>query len=208
MVSTTSSLARCSTRASPSRSACQSHSSVEEQRCVQGGRGGWCRGHRWPAGFGVTGMHPRRWRPPSRAPVISSRTMEDKILQDNMARRPTISPSSSPRDLQNDFASWRVASGRGGAKAVHVSAIVPRARIAADAVRSAGGVVIGTIFTLVPGRDGKAADRAAPEEDASFPRQRDFHSGRWGQGDGRRDRAVRCDGREDRLHQVLSTRLE
>lgn len=115
----------------------------------------------------------------ARAYDLVSRTMEDKILQDNMAAAHDL--AFLVCDLQNDFLHPEGAYGRGGAKAVHVSAIVPRARIAADAVRSAGGVVIGTMFTLVPGRDGEPLIAPHLKKMRPFLSKGDFHSGSWGQ---------------------------
>lgn len=84
-------------------------------------------------------------------------------------------------DLQNDFLHPDGAYGRGGAKAAHVAAVVPRARLAADAVRRAGGVVIGTMFTLVPGRDGEPLIAPHLKAMRPFLRKGDFHPGSWGQ---------------------------
>jgi ureidoacrylate peracid hydrolase len=84
-------------------------------------------------------------------------------------------------DLQNDFLHPNGAYGRGGAKAAHVSEVVPRARLAADAVRRAGGIVIGTMFTLVPGLDGEPLIAPHLKAMRPFLGKGDFHPGSWGQ---------------------------
>ena len=57
-------------------------------------------------------------------------------------------------DMQNDFLHPEGAYGRAGATAPPISALIPRLAAVAERVRSAGGWIVATQFTLVPGRDG------------------------------------------------------
>lgn len=58
-------------------------------------------------------------------------------------------------DLQNDFLHPDGAYARGGATSSAIAALPARVRPVADAVRAAGGWVISTHFTLVPGKRGE-----------------------------------------------------
>jgi nicotinamidase-related amidase len=58
-------------------------------------------------------------------------------------------------DLQNDFLHPDGAYARGGAGAPEIAALPARVKPVADALRAAGGFVISTQFTLVPGRGGE-----------------------------------------------------
>lgn len=84
-------------------------------------------------------------------------------------------------DLQNDFMHPEGAYGKAKAAAAHVSAVVPRVKQAADAVRRAGGLVIGTMFTLVPGRDGKPMIAPHLKQLRPFLGEGHFVPGSWGQ---------------------------
>jgi len=57
-------------------------------------------------------------------------------------------------DLQNDFLHPQGAYGRAGAAAPAIAALPGRLKPVAAAMRAAGGFVVSTHFTLVPGRDG------------------------------------------------------
>ena len=57
-------------------------------------------------------------------------------------------------DLQNDFLHPQGAYGRAGATAPAIAALPGRLKPVAAAMRAAGGFVVSTHFTLVPGRDG------------------------------------------------------
>lgn len=85
-------------------------------------------------------------------------------------------------DLQNEFLHPQGAYAKAGVAAGHVSAVTPRVRRAADAVRRAGGLVIGTMFTLFPGRPG-SDHLIAPHLKAMRPflKPGDFAPGSWGQ---------------------------
>jgi ureidoacrylate peracid hydrolase len=84
-------------------------------------------------------------------------------------------------DLQNDFLHPKGAYGRAGQTAVEIAALPARVKPLADAMRNAGGLVVSTHFTLVPGRDG--APMIAPHLQALRPflATGDFAPGSWGQ---------------------------
>ncbi len=56
-------------------------------------------------------------------------------------------------DMQNDFVHPEGAYGRAGITSAAIAALPPRLKRIADAMRSAGGWVVSTHFTLVPGKD-------------------------------------------------------
>ena len=58
-------------------------------------------------------------------------------------------------DMQNDFVHPDGAYGRAGKTAAAIAALPARHRKLAKAMRAAGGWIVSTHFTLVPGRDGK-----------------------------------------------------
>jgi ureidoacrylate peracid hydrolase len=58
-------------------------------------------------------------------------------------------------DLQNDFLHPEGAYAQGGATSSDIAALPARVKHVADAVRTAGGWVISTHFTLVPGKQGE-----------------------------------------------------
>lgn len=58
-------------------------------------------------------------------------------------------------DLQNDFLHPAGAYGRAGQSAPAIAALPGRLKPVADAMRRAGGWIVSTHFTLVPGRDGE-----------------------------------------------------
>jgi nicotinamidase-related amidase len=58
-------------------------------------------------------------------------------------------------DLQNDFVHRDGAYGRAGQSAPAIAALPARLKPVADAMRRAGGWIVSTHFTLVPGRDGE-----------------------------------------------------
>lgn len=85
-------------------------------------------------------------------------------------------------DLQNDFLHPDGAYSNAGIKAEHVSAVAPRVSKVAEAVRNAGGLVIGTAFTLVPDRNGDPLIADHLKKLRPFIKKGDFASGSWGQG--------------------------
>ena len=58
-------------------------------------------------------------------------------------------------DLQNDFLHPEGAYARGGATSAAIAALPQRVKPVADCIRAAGGWVISTHFTLVPGKGGE-----------------------------------------------------
>lgn len=84
-------------------------------------------------------------------------------------------------DLQNDFLHPDGAYARGGAKLSDADHLVTRMAAVADAMRQAGGLVIATQFTLVPGRGGEPMISPHLARLRPFLRRGDFHPGSWGQ---------------------------
>lgn len=82
-------------------------------------------------------------------------------------------------DMQNDFLHADGAYARGGAGDPAIAALPAKLVPVADAVRAAGGWLVSTHFTLVPGRDGPFIaphlKRLRP-----FLREGDFAPGSWG----------------------------
>lgn len=69
----------------------------------------------------------------------------------------TITPETTALvlvDLQNDFLHPEGAYGRAGQTSPAIAALPGRLRPVADAVRAAGGWIVSTHFTLVPGKGG------------------------------------------------------
>ena len=58
-------------------------------------------------------------------------------------------------DMQNDFLHPEGAYGRNGQSADAIAALPPRLKKVADAMRAAGGWIVSTHFTLVPGKGGE-----------------------------------------------------
>jgi nicotinamidase-related amidase len=83
-------------------------------------------------------------------------------------------------DLQNDFVHPDGAYARGGATSPLVAAVPARVKPAADAVRKAGGWLVSTHFTLIPGRDGAPMISPHLRKIRPFLRTGDFASGAWG----------------------------
>ncbi|WP_372088237.1 cysteine hydrolase (plasmid) [Tistrella mobilis] len=83
-------------------------------------------------------------------------------------------------DLQNDFLHPDGAYARGGAGAPEIAALPARVKPVADALRAAGGFVISTQFTLVPGRGGEPMIADHLRQIRPFLRRGDFMPGGWG----------------------------
>ena len=83
-------------------------------------------------------------------------------------------------DLQNDFLHPEGAYGRAGQRAAAIAALPARVVGVADAMRRAGGVVISTQFTLVPGRGGEPMIAPHLKKLRPFLRKGDFAPGSWG----------------------------
>ena len=80
-------------------------------------------------------------------------------------------------DLQNDFIHPNGAYARGGAKSADIAALPARLKPLADAFRNKGGLVVATLFTLVPGRGGDPIVSPHLKALRPFLRQGDFVPG-------------------------------
>lgn len=85
-------------------------------------------------------------------------------------------------DLQNDFIHPDGAYARGGQGAAEIAALPARLAPLARAVQQSGGMVIATLFTLVPGRGGEPLVAPHLKQLRPFLRRGDFAPGSWGQG--------------------------
>ena len=83
-------------------------------------------------------------------------------------------------DLQNDFLHPAGAYGRAGCSAEAIAALPPRIKPLADAVRAAGGWIVATHFTLVPGRNGDPLIDPHLKQLRPFLGRGDFAPGSWG----------------------------
>lgn len=83
-------------------------------------------------------------------------------------------------DLQNDFLHPDGAYGRAGQGADAMAALPARLAPLVRHVRAAGGVVISTHFTLVPGRDGEPMIDPHLRHLRPFLSRGDFAAGGWG----------------------------
>jgi nicotinamidase-related amidase len=83
-------------------------------------------------------------------------------------------------DLQNDFIHPNGAYGRAGQGDPAISALPARLKPLADLTRSRGGVVIATLFTLVPGRGGEPIISPHLKALRPFLGKGDFCPGAWG----------------------------
>ena len=84
-------------------------------------------------------------------------------------------------DLQNDFIHPNGAYARVGAKSADIAALPARLKPLADAFRNKGGLVVATLFTLVPGRGGDPIVSSHLKALRPFLRKGDFVPGSWGQ---------------------------
>ncbi|MCW3476223.1 cysteine hydrolase [Limobrevibacterium gyesilva] len=83
-------------------------------------------------------------------------------------------------DLQNDFLHPEGAYGRAGLGNPDIAAVVPRLRPLVERVRRAGGWIVSTHFTLVPGRGGEPFISPHLKRLRPFLKQGDFLPGSWG----------------------------
>jgi nicotinamidase-related amidase len=83
-------------------------------------------------------------------------------------------------DLQNDFLHPDGAYGRAGQTAPAIAALPARVKPLADAVRSRGGWIVSTQFTLVPGKDGEPFISPHLKALRPFLAKGDFLPGAWG----------------------------
>jgi ureidoacrylate peracid hydrolase len=84
-------------------------------------------------------------------------------------------------DLQNDFIHPDGAYGRSGTTDPAIAAVPGRVAPVAKAMRAAGGWVVSTHFTLVPGRDGEPFISPHLKSVRPFLAKGDFLPGSWGQ---------------------------
>jgi ureidoacrylate peracid hydrolase len=83
-------------------------------------------------------------------------------------------------DLQNDFLHPEGAYGRAGVSAPEIAALPSRLKPVADAMRRAGGWIVSTHFTLVPGRGGEPLILAHLKKLRPFLAKGDFAPGSFG----------------------------
>ena len=83
-------------------------------------------------------------------------------------------------DLQNDFLHSEGAYGRSGTTSPEIAALPGRIAPLLDAARQAGGWVVSTQFTLVPGRNGSPFISSHLKELRPFLTKGDFTPGGWG----------------------------
>lgn len=84
-------------------------------------------------------------------------------------------------DLQNDFIHSKGAYARGGQAAAAIAALPAKVGSIAGALRSAGGVIMATQFTMVPGRGGEPIISPHLKQLRPFLTKGDFAPGSWGQ---------------------------
>jgi len=84
-------------------------------------------------------------------------------------------------DLQNDFLHPDGAYGRSGTTDPDIASVPARVAPVAKAMRAAGGWVVSTHFTLVPGRDGEPFISPHLASVRPFLAKGDFLPGSWGQ---------------------------
>jgi ureidoacrylate peracid hydrolase len=83
-------------------------------------------------------------------------------------------------DLQNDFLDPKGAYGRAGQSAREIADLPETVAPLAAAVRKAGGLVIATQFTLIPGRGGEPVISPHLKQLRPFLKKGDFAPGSWG----------------------------
>lgn len=83
-------------------------------------------------------------------------------------------------DLQNDFLHEKGAYARGGANLPGAAALIANMKGLVEAMRAAGGWIVSTQFTLVPGRGGEPLISPHLQQLRPFLRKGDFQPGCWG----------------------------
>src|SRR5262249_10748540 len=83
-------------------------------------------------------------------------------------------------DLQNDYVHPAGAYVRGGATSEAIAAVPARVKVAVDALRRAGGWIVATQFTLVPGKGGEPLISPHLRRLRPFLKKGDFAPGTWG----------------------------
>ncbi|HQZ17191.1 MAG TPA: cysteine hydrolase [Vicinamibacteria bacterium] len=96
---------------------------------------------------------------------------------------PMLGPSTALLliDVQNDFFHEKGAYPRNGVRGADFAPLPERLRLVADAVHQAGGLVISSEFTLVPGRDGEPFISDGMRKMRPFLGRGDFAPGSFGQ---------------------------
>jgi ureidoacrylate peracid hydrolase len=84
-------------------------------------------------------------------------------------------------DLQNDFIHPKGAYARGGQTNADIAALPPRMKPLTEAFRAKGGLVVATLFTLVPGRGGEPIISLHLQKLRPFLGKGNFAPGSWGQ---------------------------
>lgn len=83
-------------------------------------------------------------------------------------------------DLQNDFLHSDGAYARGGLSCADIADLPERIKPVADALRAAGGWIVSTQFTLVPGKGGEPFISPHLKKLRPFLRKGDFAPASWG----------------------------
>jgi nicotinamidase-related amidase len=83
-------------------------------------------------------------------------------------------------DLQNDFLHQNGAYARGGATSAAIAALPGRVTSVASTLRAAGGWIVSTHFTLVPGKDGEPFISPHLKALRPFLGKGNFTPGSWG----------------------------
>jgi ureidoacrylate peracid hydrolase len=83
-------------------------------------------------------------------------------------------------DLQNDFLHADGAYARGKAVMPNAASLIANMKTVVEAMRAAGGWIISTQFTLVPGRGGEPLISPHLKQLRPFLRKGDFRPGAWG----------------------------
>ncbi len=84
-------------------------------------------------------------------------------------------------DLQNDFLHPKGAYARAGQTSADIAAVPARVKPVADKLRAAGGWIVSTHFTLVPGKGGEPFVSPHLKKLRPFLAKGDFAPGSWGQ---------------------------
>lgn len=95
----------------------------------------------------------------------------------------TFDPTSTALliiDLQNDFLHPNGAYGRAGQSSPYIAELPERIKPVAAALREAGGWIVSTQFTLVPGKGGKPFISPHLARLRPFLEEGDFQPGSWG----------------------------
>ena len=83
-------------------------------------------------------------------------------------------------DLQNDFLDPKGAYGRAGQSAPAIAALPGKIKPLADAIRTKGGWIVSTQFTLVPAKQGEPIISPHLKALRPFLKKGDFQPGQWG----------------------------